>query len=75
LPVIKADAYGHGTIEVACQLERMKPVRGLCVGVVSEAVELRQSGLKSPLLFKTGPSVTAGWMVTFRTMGRLLVHI
>ena len=50
MPVIKANAYGHGAIEVAFHLERLEPVQGLCVGAVREALELRLSGLKSPLL-------------------------
>ena len=50
MPVIKANAYGHGAIDVARHLERMEPVQGLCVGVVREALVLRQSGLKFPLL-------------------------
>ena len=50
MPAIKANAYGHGAIEVARHLEQMEPVHGLCVGVVREALELRQNGLKFPLL-------------------------
>ncbi len=50
MPVIKANAYGHGAVQVALHLERSAIVRGLCVGAVREAVELRAAGLKGPLL-------------------------
>ncbi len=50
MPVIKANAYGHGAIEVACYLEKMKPVQGVCVSAFREALELRQNGLKFPIL-------------------------
>jgi len=50
MPVIKANAYGHGIVQVARHLEQMEPVHGLCVGVVREAMELRESGLAGPLL-------------------------
>lgn len=58
MPVIKANAYGHGAVQVARHLEQMEPVHGLCVGVVREAFELRQSGLKIPLL-NLGPYTKA----------------
>ena len=48
LVVIKADAYGHGAVEVA------KAVRGQCdffgVASVSEGVELRKAGIRTPIL-------------------------
>ncbi|MBW2095990.1 MAG: alanine racemase [Deltaproteobacteria bacterium] len=50
MPVIKANAYGHGAVQVARHLEQMEPVHALCVGIVREALELRESGLKVPLL-------------------------
>jgi len=58
MPVIKANAYGHGAVQVARHLEQMEPVHGLCVGVVREAFDLRQSGLKIPLL-NLGPYTKA----------------
>jgi alanine racemase len=58
MPVIKANAYGHGDIRVARHLERLEPVHGVCVGVVREAIDLRESGLKIPLL-NLGPYTKA----------------
>lgn len=49
LPVIKSEAYGHGMVEVAKTLARMK-VRYLAVSDVREGVELRRQGLHIPVL-------------------------
>lgn len=48
-PVVKANAYGHGAIEVAAALEAAG-VTGLCVATADEALQLRASGIRSPLL-------------------------
>lgn len=47
--VIKANAYGHGIVETAKFLERSK-VDYLCVARISEALQLRESKVKSPIL-------------------------
>lgn len=47
--VIKADAYGHGAIEVGRHLEA-QGVDYLAVAVLDEAIELREAGIRSPLL-------------------------
>lgn len=48
LAVIKADAYGHGAIEVAHALHDM--VDFFAVAFIDEAVELRQAGIDKPIL-------------------------
>lgn len=48
MPVIKADAYGHGAIEVAKAL--LDTSFGFCVATIEEALELRNAGIKKPLL-------------------------
>ena len=48
-PVIKANAYGHGAVVIAGELERLN-VTSLAVAAVSEAIELRQHGINSPIL-------------------------
>ena len=53
LAVVKSDAYGHGMIEVAKTLE----AAGVdCLGVfeVTEGLELRKSGCKTPILVMMG---------------------
>jgi len=47
LAVIKANAYGHGAIEIARYL---KQVDYFAVATVSEAVELRNSGINEPIM-------------------------
>lgn len=48
MAVVKADAYGHGAIQVARLLENSCGFFG--VSSVSEALELRYAGLKKPIL-------------------------
>jgi alanine racemase len=50
MPVIKANAYGHGLLAVARRLARTQGVWGLCVGNVREALALREAGLTLPIL-------------------------
>ena len=48
-PVVKADAYGHGAVPVARALDAAG-VDGFCVATFDEAVELREGGLRAPIL-------------------------
>ena len=56
LPVIKANAYGHGAIEIARKLEtfRSTDVPAFAVAIMEEAVQLRQAGIVRPLLVLQG---------------------
>lgn len=47
--VIKANAYGHGDIEIARFLESLDVVY-LCVSSLDEAIHLRKNGIKSPVM-------------------------
>jgi len=49
MPVIKANAYGHGLIEVARHLEGLS-VAGVCVGRLGEALALRRNNIRLPVL-------------------------
>lgn len=49
MAVIKANAYGHGLTEVAKFLEKQN-ARFLAVGKVQEALQVRESGVRSPIL-------------------------
>lgn len=46
--VVKANAYGHGAVEVAQSIREL--VYGFCVSTLDEAVELRQAGVMEPIL-------------------------
>ncbi|GAA0356068.1 alanine racemase [Alkalibacterium iburiense] len=47
--VVKADAYGHGAVEVGKHLES-QGIDFLAVAVLDEAVELREAGVSCPIL-------------------------
>lgn len=47
--VIKADAYGHGAVELAEVLQE-EGADYFAVAVVTEAIELRRNGFKTPIL-------------------------
>jgi alanine racemase len=49
MAVIKANAYGHGLVEVARFLEKQH-IRFLAVGKLKEAFELREKGIRTPIL-------------------------
>jgi alanine racemase len=53
LGVVKSDAYGHGMVPVARELENLR-VEYLGVSTCREAVTLRQGGIKSPILLLLG---------------------
>lgn len=47
--VVKADAYGHGAVEVARALTGGE-VDGFCVALVEEGIALREAGVREPVL-------------------------
>ena len=53
MAVVKADAYGHGSIEIARTLI-VEGVEWLAVATVTEGVELRQAGIVAPILILGG---------------------
>ncbi|HUJ58303.1 MAG TPA: alanine racemase [Kofleriaceae bacterium] len=57
--VVKADAYGHGAIEVARALAAARAAGGFCTSLVEEGVALRDAGITAPILVM-GPSQIGG---------------
>ncbi len=55
LAVVKADAYGHGAVSVARALERVTAVCGFGVATPDEALELREAGIRKPILLLGSP--------------------
>ena len=49
IAVVKADAYGHGAIDAASVFLQSGATK-LAVAVISEAVELRESGINCPIM-------------------------
>ena len=58
MAVVKADAYGHGAIEVA-KAATAAGASYLGVATVNEGVELRKVGFTQPILMLAEPPVTA----------------
>jgi alanine racemase len=48
--VVKANAYGHGSLKVAGFLEEKTAVYGFAVATYAEGAELREGGVKRPIL-------------------------
>jgi alanine racemase len=48
--VVKADAYGHGAIEVARVLEKHQAVAGFAAAHLEEGLELRRAGVRGEIL-------------------------
>ncbi len=57
MAVIKANAYGHGAIEVARSLQAHVPA--FAVAFAEEAVQLRDAGISRPILILQGASCDA----------------
>jgi alanine racemase len=53
LAVVKADAYGHGFLEISRELER-QGVDAFGVAFLAEAIQLRKSGIDKPVLLLGG---------------------
>lgn len=58
LAVVKADAYGHGVVPVAARLEE-DGVDGFGVALAEEGLELREAGIRAPILVLNGVYGTA----------------
>lgn len=55
VPVIKANAYGHGVEQVALALQAMpRKIAALAVATLEEAMELRTLGISTPVLLLCG---------------------
>ena len=52
MPMVKANAYGHGALEVCGALADMAPAFG--VACIEEAIALREAGVKQPILLLEG---------------------
>ena len=50
IAVIKTDGYGHGGIPIARHIESLEFLFGFAVATAEEAFELREAGVKKPIL-------------------------
>jgi alanine racemase len=53
LAVVKADAYGHGFMDIALELEKLN-VAAFGVAFLAEGIQLRKSGIDRPILILGG---------------------
>lgn len=53
LAVVKADAYGHGFMDISRELERLN-VNAFGVAFLAEGIQLRKSGIDRPILLLGG---------------------
>lgn len=53
MPVLKANAYGHGLVAVARMLEREQPF-AIAVAYLEEALRVREAGVRTPVLVLGG---------------------
>ena len=54
MPVIKTNAYGHGSVTLGRELEKNPRVRGFAVATAEEAAELITAGIKKPVMLLGG---------------------
>ena len=52
MPIVKANAYGHGAVGIARCLQELAPAMG--VACIEEAIELRDAGIDTPILLLEG---------------------
>ncbi|MCR5404434.1 MAG: alanine racemase [Butyrivibrio sp.] len=50
MAVIKTDAYGHGAVDIGHELEKLDYIWGYATATAEEAFELRDAGIKKPIL-------------------------
>lgn len=72
LAVIKANAYGHGALPCARALEDVAD--GFAVAVIEEAMQLREGGIRSPILVLEGPFAADEIALALRHSLWLVVH-
>ena len=72
IAVIKADAYGHGAIEVAKTLDEIVPA--FAVAFIDEALVLRDAGIKSPILILEGAMTEADFSCALKYNFWLMLH-
>ncbi len=72
IAVIKANAYGHGAIEVAKALSPHVPA--LAVAFIEEAIELRDAGITLPILIMEGALSYEDFSISLQQNFWLMLH-
>lgn len=71
MAVIKANAYGHGMLKIA---EALSGVDALAVARIDEAMQLRQSGIRNPIVILAGCFTANGLQLAAENDLQLVVH-
>ncbi|RTZ66404.1 MAG: alanine racemase [Aquificaceae bacterium] len=71
LAVIKANAYGHGVLEVA---QALQTADGYAVSCIPEAVALRESGTQHPILILQGHQNLDDLRIASELQFRVVIH-
>lgn len=71
MAVVKADAYGHGVLQVCKSLTNAD---AFCVACVNEAMELRESGIKKPILALQGFNTTEELQLAITHNLQVVIH-
>lgn len=72
IAVIKANAYGHGAIEIAKSLHSLVPA--FAVAFIDEAIILRTAGITLPILILEGPLNKEDFALAQRHNFWLMIH-
>lgn len=72
IAVIKANAYGHGAVEVAKSLQSQAPA--FAVAFLDEAIVLRTAGITQPILILEGPLDKDDFIVAQQQNFWLMLH-
>jgi alanine racemase len=72
IAVIKANAYGHGAIEIAKSLSQHAPA--LAVAFLDEALELREAGITQPILIMEGALSDSDFAIALQQNFWLMLH-
>lgn len=69
--VIKADAYGHGLVAIA---QALSSADGFAVACIDEALQLREQGIKNPILLFGGGVDKSEWLAALEHDIDMVLH-
>lgn len=71
MPVIKANGYGHGSVEVA---KALPEADAFCVAFMAEAIPLRDAGITQPITILQGPQNAEELLLAVELQLDLVIH-
>jgi alanine racemase len=74
MAVVKANAYGHGAVEAAKVLE-LEGAGALAVATPEEGIELREAGIRAPILILGGPFHAPGDLLAAHRLTPVLFNL